>query len=130
PARCRGRVAGGAALAVGPGVLRAGPARRPAAQEDRGGGHGALPGARDVGAAEAGGHLAGERGPGRVAAGGMEEASSVRGHEVVRVTRGGRRSFAATPSAGSEGGSRRKNAWQAGRGERSGRLGLVSSQDS
>jgi transposase len=61
------RLAGGAALADGPGVLRADPARRPAAEEDRGGGDGALPGARDVGAAEARGRLAGERGPGPVA---------------------------------------------------------------
>src|SRR5262249_18836225 len=48
---------------------RKGPAGRPAAQEDRAGGHSALSGARDVGAAEAGDRLAGERGPGRVATG-------------------------------------------------------------
>src|SRR5262249_58473788 len=54
-------------VADGPGVLRADAARRPAAQEDRGGGHGALPGARHVGAAEARDRLAGERGRGPVA---------------------------------------------------------------
>src|SRR5262245_12172826 len=67
PPRRRGRVAGGAALADGPRVLRAGPARRPAAEEERGGGDGALLGARHVGAAEAGDRLAGGRGRGPVA---------------------------------------------------------------
>src|SRR5262249_22549914 len=63
----RGDVAGSAALADGPRVLRADPARRPPAEEDRGRGDGALPGAGDVGAAKAGHRLAGERGPGQVA---------------------------------------------------------------
>lgn len=67
PARRRGRLAGGAPLADGPRVLRAFPAWRPAAEEDCAGRHGALPGARDVGAAEARDRVAGEGGPGRVA---------------------------------------------------------------
>src|SRR5262249_31376719 len=47
------------------GVLRAGPAGRPAAAEDRPGGHGPLPGPGDVGDAAARNYLAGEPGPGR-----------------------------------------------------------------
>src|SRR5262245_45375050 len=60
PARRRGRLAGAAPLPDGTGVLRAGQARRPAAQEDRAGGHRALPGAGDVGPAEARDRLARE----------------------------------------------------------------------
>ena len=65
PAGRRGDLAGAAAVADGPGVLRAGAARRSAAEEDRAGGDGALPGAGDVGVAEAGDDLGGGRGPGR-----------------------------------------------------------------
>ena len=66
PAGGRGRLAGDPPVADRPGLLRAGPAGRPAAAEDRPGGHGPLPGAGDVGDAAARDHLAGERGPGRV----------------------------------------------------------------
>jgi hypothetical protein len=60
------RLAGAAALADGPRIFRAGPARRPAAEEDRAGGHRSLPGACHVGAAEAGHPLGGEDGPSRL----------------------------------------------------------------
>ena len=53
-------------FAEGPGVLRACPAGRSAAQEDRLGGHGALPGARDVGHAQARDHVGGGPGAGRL----------------------------------------------------------------
>jgi hypothetical protein len=48
----------------------------------------------------------------------------------VGVARGGRRSFAENPLSRSEGGFRRKNAWQAGRGERPGRLEPVTARGS
>ena len=64
------------------------------------------------------------------APGGIDQARRVRGHRAVRVARGGRRSFAENPLSPSEGGFRRKDAWQAGRGERWGRSGLVASQGS
>ena len=63
PAGRRGDLAGHTAVADGSGVLRAGAAGRSAAEEDRPGGDGPLPGAGDVGSAEAGDGLGG--GPGR-----------------------------------------------------------------
>src|SRR5262249_18760754 len=61
----RGRLAGVAPLADGRRVLRACPAWRPAAAEDRAGGHGTLSGPCDVGDAEARDPLGGE-GPGQL----------------------------------------------------------------
>jgi len=61
----RGDLASDTAVADNPGVLRAGATRRSAAEEDRAGGDGPLPGAGDVGDAEAGGDSGGGPGPGR-----------------------------------------------------------------
>jgi hypothetical protein len=60
----------------------------------------------------------------------MDPATRVRGHEAVGVARGGGVLSPKTPSAASEGGFRRKNAWQAGRGERPGRLEPVTARGS
>src|SRR5262249_10621883 len=106
PAGRRGRLAGAAPLANGPRVLRARPARRPAAQEDRPGRHRPLPGAGDVGHAEAGDRLAREPRAGQSAQLGL-----------VRRPRGG-------------GGRRQpRRRWGVLRGETAARPGQTSCRD-